>query len=102
MQSNNHNNNYTYIIGIFIIYSLTNDMNFILGFATGLLVSTKYDIKPYVKLVEDKIMNLQKELEPEPEQKKTWFNWNFSGSFDLPAQSSQIPSQIPPHNNKKN
>ncbi len=61
-----NDNNYTKI-GIFFsfIFLLTNDMTskFIGGFATGIFVSTKYDFKPYVSLIEDKIISLQKELE---------------------------------------
>jgi len=60
--------------GIFIsfVYLLINDMTskFIAGFVTGIFVSTKYDFKPYVNLVEDKIISLQKELESKKEESK--------------------------------
>jgi len=58
--------NYTRVATfVTFIYLLSNDMTskFIAGFITGIFVSTKYDFKPYVSLIEDKISSLQKELE---------------------------------------
>jgi hypothetical protein len=66
-----NNSNYART-GIFfgIIFLLVNDMTskFIAGFLTGIFVSTKYDFKPYVSLIEDKIISLQKELESKREE----------------------------------
>jgi len=73
--------------GIFLgfIFLLTNDMTskFIVGFITGIFVSTKYDFKPYVSLIEDKITGLQKELEIKKETPQvadqSWiFKWPWS------------------------
>lgn len=67
------------------VFLLINDMTFkfIAGFVTGIFISTKYDFKPYVSLVEDKIINLQKELELKREEKsqmigQSKFNWPWS------------------------
>jgi hypothetical protein len=87
--------------GIFFTFVLliTNDMTskFIAGFVTGIFVSTKYDFKPYVSLIEDKISSLQKELESKREEiqykeiekerprvvDNSWgFNWPWSSESD--------------------
>jgi hypothetical protein len=84
-----NNGNYTRA-GIFLtfVYLLTNDMTskFIAGVITGIFVSTKYDFKPYVSLIEDKISSLQKELETKRDEinhkessQTSWaFNWPWS------------------------
>lgn len=61
---------------------------FLAGFVTGIFVSTKYDFKPYVSLVEDKLNSLHKELEQKRDEQKekekpqvpdNWgFNWPWS------------------------
>ena len=79
------NNYISASIFIGVISLLANDMTskFIAGFITGIIVSTKYDFKPYVNLIEEKIINLQKELETKKEelqqkevQKQN--DWNFN------------------------
>lgn len=54
---------------------------FFAGVFTGIYISSKYDFKPYVKIIEDKIYNLQKELEQKRDeiQKSQMIdnNWNF-------------------------
>ena len=53
-------------LGIFIsaVFFLTNDMTkFLVGFVSGIYVSTKYDFKPYITLVEEKVIQLKKEFE---------------------------------------
>jgi hypothetical protein len=52
------------------IFLLINDMTskFIAGFITGVFISSKYDFKPYVSLIENKIINLQKEIESKKEE----------------------------------
>jgi len=41
-------------VGYFIFYSLTSS-TFVVGIMTGIYISTKYDCKPYVILVENYI-----------------------------------------------
>ena len=74
------------------IFLFINDMTskFIVGFVTGIFVSTKYDFKPYVVLIEDKISSIHKELESKREEinmerersrvsDHSWgFNWPWS------------------------
>ena len=95
--------NYTQV-GLFfgIIYLLTNEMTskFIVGFVTGIFVSTKYDFKPYVSLIEDKIITLQRELEIKRDETKETreiketdkpqvTNWNFSWPWSVTDQDSK-------------
>lgn len=64
-------NNYTRsgLIISFILLLINNmTSKFIIGFVTGIFVSTKYDFKPYVILIEDKIISLHKELESKREE----------------------------------
>lgn len=78
------NNNYV-PTGIFVglVFLLINDITskFIIGFIAGIFVSTKYDFKPYVSLIEDKVTSFQKELELKREQKPQMDNWGLSWLF---------------------
>ena len=47
--------------GIFLVL-INMTSRFIAGVVTGIYISTKYNFKPYVGLIEDKIKELHKEL----------------------------------------
>ena len=76
---------FTLLLGIFV---LTSDMTskFMAGFITGIFISTKYDFKPYVSLVEDKIVSFQREVE----SLKT-------GTAQLPQSPQPLPPTIWPN-----
>jgi hypothetical protein len=65
-------NNISISIFAGFLFFLTNDMasKFIAGFITGIFISTKYDFKPYVRLIEEKMIGLHKELEVKREEVK--------------------------------
>jgi hypothetical protein len=79
-----NNNQIRIVTFVSFIFLLTNDMTskYIIGFITGVFISTKYNFKPYINLIEDKIINLQKELEIKRihSQKSIESNWNWPWS----------------------
>lgn len=104
-------NNISIGICVSLLLFLTNDMTtkFLAGFITGIFVSTKYDFKPYVNLIEDKLTNLHKELEQKREEihqheqemqqhryekprmaDNNWpFNWPWSTESSSPSSNSK-------------
>jgi len=83
------NNNLKKIGLVFSLIFFTNEMTlkFMAGFLSGIYVSTKYDFKPYINIIENKVQILRKELEKEfgkelekepKEPKEPGKNWPWS------------------------
>jgi hypothetical protein len=58
------------------IYLITNEITskFMIGLVTGIYISTKYDMKPYVDTIETKLISFKNELEKSKEKTHYWSN----------------------------
>lgn len=68
------NHNLICLTVLYLSYNMTS--KFIIGFATGVFLSTKYDFKPYILLIEEKIMSIEK-IKIEKEKEKEKVGWKF-------------------------